>query len=496
MTTVNTNSKTRLHYETVIGLEVHAQLLTESKMFCACSSRYVDAKPNSLVCPVCLGLPGVLPVINELAVEFTVRTALALNCTIPEFTKFDRKNYNYPDLMKGYQISQYDLPLSENGWLDIETNEGPKRIGITRVHLEEDVAKLHHRRDDLGQTYSLMDVNRSGVSLMEIVGEPDLRSPEDAGTFLQNLRLLLRHLGVSTAQMEDGAFRCDANISLRPHGSDALGSKVEIKNMNSFRAVQRALAYEMERQSAALAAGRRIEQETRGWIEERGETVSQRSKELAHDYRYFPEPDLPPLALSRDWVDVIRAHLPELPEARRRRFIAVYGLSKEDANTLISSKSLADYYEQAVTLAGPARAQPIANWLLRDVLRLAGNADAVWKGKLTPSHLAEVVELVEDGTISVRSVPEVISSSFRSGKPPARIVEQRNLVQVSEPDALIAIVDDALAANPKSVADFLGGKTQAAKFLVGQVMRATRGKANPASANELVIKALESIQKE
>ena len=479
-------------YEVVIGLEVHAQLLTESKMFCTCSARYVAEPPNTLVCPVCLGLPGTLPVINGRAVEFTVLTALSLNCEIPEFTKFDRKNYNYPDLMKGYQISQYDLPLSQNGWLDIETDVGTKRIGITRVHLEEDVAKLYHRRDDLGETYSLMDVNRSGAPLMEIVGEPDLRSPEDAGTFLQTLRLLLRHLGVSTANMEDGAFRCDANISLRPYGSEELGAKVEVKNMNSFRAVQRALAYEAERQAAALAVGERIEQETRGWVEDRGETVSQRSKELAHDYRYFPEPDLPPLTLSRDWVEQVRARLPELPAARRRRFIESYGLSDEDAGTLLASKALADYYEQAVESAGAGRAQPIANWLLRDVLRLAGSADAVPDGKLTPDHLAEAVKLVEDGAISVRSMPEVIAVSFQSGESPAQIVERRGLAQVSDADALTAIVEEALDANPKSVADYLGGKTPAAKFLVGQVMRATRGKANPRSANELVVKALEA----
>ena len=335
VTTAPASAAPTTDYEVVIGLEVHAQLLTASKMFCTCDAQYADAPPNTLVCPVCLGLPGTLPVINEQAVEYTVRTALALNCDIPEYTKFDRKNYNYPDLMKGYQISQYDLPLSQHGWLDIETDSGATRIGITRVHLEEDVAKLYHRRDDLGETYSLMDVNRSGVPLMEIVGEPDLRSPEDAGRFLQTLRLLLRHLGVSTANMEDGAFRCDANISLRPRGSDEFGAKVEVKNMNSFRAVQRALAYESERQAAALTAGERIEQETRGWVEERGVTVSQRSKEQAHDYRYFPEPDLPPLELSREWVEQVRTQLPELPAARQRRFVEQYALSPADAGLLL-----------------------------------------------------------------------------------------------------------------------------------------------------------------
>ena len=486
------SAATTTDYEVVIGLEVHAQLLTASKMFCTCNAQYASAPPNTLVCPVCLGLPGTLPVINEQAVEFTVRTALALNCEIPEFTKFDRKNYNYPDLMKGYQISQYDLPLSQHGRLDIETEAGAKRIGITRVHLEEDVAKLYHRRDDLGETYSLMDVNRSGVPLMEIVGEPDLRSPEDAGLFLQTLRLLLRHLGVSTANMEDGAFRCDANISLRPRGATELGAKVEVKNMNSFRAVQRALAYEAERQAAALAAGERIEQETRGWVEERGVTVSQRSKEQAHDYRYFPEPDLPPLVLSREWVEQVRAQLPELPAARRRRFVEQYALSAADAGLLLTTRSLADYYEQAVAAAGPEHARPTANWLLRDVVRLAGGANAVAESKLTPAHLAAVVKLVAAGTISVRSVPEVLAAAFESGAPPAQIVEQRGLSQVSDTAELAAIVAEALDANPKSVADYLGGKQAAAKFLVGQVMRATRGKANPRSANELIVEALEA----
>ena len=491
-TAVPASAATPTDYEVVIGLEVHAQLLTASKMFCTCNAQYAAAPPNTLVCPVCLGLPGTLPVINEQAVEFTVRTALALSCEIPKFTKFDRKNYNYPDLMKGYQISQYDLPLSQHGWLDIETAADTKRIGITRVHLEEDVAKLYHRRDDLGETYSLMDVNRSGVPLMEIVGEPDLRSPADAGLFLQTLRLLLRHLGVSTANMEDGAFRCDANISLRPRGAEELGAKVEVKNMNSFRAVQRALAYEAERQAAALAAGERIVQETRGWVEERGVTVSQRSKEQAHDYRYFPEPDLPPLVLSREWVEQVRAQLPELPAARQRRFVAQYALSATDAGLLLASKSLADYYEQAVGVAGPDHARPVANWLLRDVVRLAGGAAAVAESKLTPAHLAAVVKLVAAGTISVRSVPEVLAASFESGQPPAQIVEQRGLSQVSDTAALAAIVAEALDANPKSVTDYLGGKPAAAKFLVGQVMRATRGKANPRTANELIVAALEA----
>ena len=491
-TTVGMQAKTAIlpDYEVVIGLEVHAQLLTESKMFCACDARYADAPPNTLVCPVCLGLPGALPVMNERAVELTIRTALALNCDIPEYTKFDRKNYNYPDLMKGYQISQYDLPLSRDGWLEIQTADGPRRIGITRVHLEEDVAKLYHRRGASGQPYTLMDVNRSGVPLMEVVSEPDLRSPEEAVAYLQVLRLALRHLEVSTANMDEGAFRCDANISLRPRDQEELGAKVEIKNMNSFRAVQRALVFECERQAQALAAGERIEQETRGWVEERAVTVSQRSKEYAHDYRYFPEPDLPPLTPSREWVDLIRSHLPELPAARHRRLIQTYKLSEDDASTLIASRRLADYYEAAVQAAGARRAQAVANWLLRDVLRLAGSADAVPDGRLTPAYLADVVTLVDDGAVSVRSAPEVLADSFQSGQAPAQIVRERGLAQVSDSDALASAVEQALDANPQAVADFSAGKEQAAKFLVGQVMRATRGKANPGVVNELVTAAL------
>src|SRR5438067_2992231 len=333
-------------YEAVIGLEVHAELLTASKMFCACSAQHAGAEPNTQVCPICLGMPGVLPAINERAIEFTVLTALALNCEIPEYSKFDRKNYNYPDLMKGYQISQYDLPLSRNGWLEIPDPADPaqtRRLGITRVHLEEDTAKLRHVRNAAGETYSLMDVNRAGVPLMEIVGEPDIRTPEEAGAYLRALRAMLRYIGVSTANMEDGAFRCDANVSLRPRGTSTFGAKVEVKNMNSFRAVQRALAFEIERQRDLLEDGGRIVQETRGWVEERGVTVSQRSKEEAHDYRYFPEPDLPPLAASREWVEGVRARLPELPEPKRRRFMAHYGLSAEDAATLTASRALADF---------------------------------------------------------------------------------------------------------------------------------------------------------
>jgi len=321
-------------YETIIGLEVHAQLLTKSKMFCRCSADYASAPPNTHVCPVCLGMPGVLPTINKKAVEYTIMTALTLNCTIPQFTKFDRKNYPYPDLMKGYQISQYDAPIGIQGWVMLEAEGRKRRINIKRVHLEEDVAKLVHRSTPWGEPYSLVDVNRSGVPLMEIVGEPDLRSPEEARQYLIKLRTILQYLGVSTGNMEEGSFRCDANISIRPVGSQDGFAKVEVKNMNSFKAVYRALEYEAERQRRVAEEGGKLVQETRGWVEEKGITVMQRSKEYAHDYRYFPEPDLPPLVLSPSWVEEIKSRLPELPEARRDRFVSQYGLSPYEANLL------------------------------------------------------------------------------------------------------------------------------------------------------------------
>jgi len=338
-----------MEYETIIGLEVHVQLLTKSKMFCRCSADYASAPPNTHVCPVCLGMPGVLPTINKRAIEYAIMTALALNCSIPEHTRFDRKNYPYPDLMKGYQISQYDNPLSRNGWLTIEVDGKSKRIGITRVHQEEDVAKLFHRSDLAGETYSLVDVNRSGVPLMEVVSEPDIRSPEEAREYLMKLRSILQYLGVSTGNMEEGSFRCDANVSIRPAGTTKFMPKVEVKNMNSFKAVYLALGYEVERQKKLAEEGGRLVQETRGWVEEKGATVSQRSKEYAHDYRYFPEPDLPPMEFSRALVDEIRSRLPELPDARRDRFMLQYeqyGLSRYDANNLTSSKERADRFEE------------------------------------------------------------------------------------------------------------------------------------------------------
>ena len=480
----------RLEYEAIIGLEVHAQLLTESKMFCGCSAKYAAAPPNTLVCPVDLGLPGALPVINRSAVEYTIMTALALNCSIPDFSRFDRKNYFYPDLMKGYQISQYDLPLSKNGWMTIEVGDEVKRIGIRRVHLEEDTARLLHRTEPSGQSYSLVDVNRSGVPLMEIVSEPDIRTPEEARLFLVKLRAILRYLGVSTGNMEEGSFRCDANVSLRPVGSAEFGGKVEVKNMNSFRAVYRALEHEIERQAAALDRGGRIEQETRGWVEDKGITVSQRTKEYAHDYRYFPEPDLPPLVLTREWVSSIRSKLPELPDAKRDRYLVEFGLSRYDANLLTSSKGVADFFEATVALYPNAKA--VSNWITSELFRLLNvSGIEIEESKVTPSHLAELLVLIEKGAISHKIGKTVFDEMFASGKRPAEIVQAKGLAQISGVEELEKAVDQVIASNPQAVADFKSGKQQALTFLVGQVMKLTRGKANPGIVNDLLRKKLE-----
>jgi len=488
-------------YETIIGLEVHAQLLTHSKMYCRCSADYSGAEPNTHVCPVCLGMPGVLPVINERAIEFTVMTGLALNCEIAELTKFDRKNYPYPDLMKGYQISQYDLPLCRRGWLDLEVDGVNHRIGITRVHLEEDVAKLIHRSGSWGEAYSLVDVNRAGVPLMEIVSEPDIRSPEEARQYLIKLRSILQYLGVSTGSMEAGSFRCDANISIRPVGSTGFFTKVEVKNMNSFRSVYRALEYEAKRQREVVESGGRIVQETRGWLDDRGETVSQRTKEYAHDYRYFPEPDLPPLVLSRAWVEEVKAKLPELPEARRERLMAQYSLSVYDANLLTDSKAMADFFEEATrSYVGnrrdeqEKRAKVVSNWLLGEFSRLLNVTDGdVAESRLAPRHLVEMLELVDKGTLSVRMAKEVFEEMFRTGRTAGQIVAEKGLAQVSDVAELEAVVERVLASSPQPVADYRAGKEQAISFLMGQVMKETRGRANPATVNKVLREKLAAL---
>ena len=474
-------------YEAVIGLEVHAQILTRSKMFCGCSTDYLTAPPNANTCPVCLGLPGSLPVINRTAVEATIRTALALNCEIPGFTKFDRKNYFYPDLPKGYQISQYDLPLSRNGWLEFEVSGEPRQCGITRVHLEEDTGKLLHEGEiHLAQT-SLVNLNRAGVPLMEIVGEPDLRSADEAREYFTRLRAILQYAGINHGDMEAGQLRCDANVSIRPVDSTTLGTKVEIKNMNSFRSVHRAIDYEIQRQVQVLEQGGKLVQETRGWNDPKGITVSQRSKEYAHDYRYFPEPDLPPLDVSREWVEELRRTLPELPAARRARFMREFGLSPYDASLLTSSRSVADYFEQAVKADGGAPAKAIANWILGDLSRIRG-AEA-WDtagAPLPPDHLAQLVHLIDSGQISGKMGKELLGQAVTSGKAPKDLVTEQGLSQVTGDDQLGAWVDQVIAENAKSAQDFRAGKQQALGFLVGQVMKLSKGRANPERVNALL----------
>ena len=493
--TTETGPEIATEFETVIGLEVHCQLKTQSKMFCRCPADYASAEPNTYVCPLCLGMPGTLPVINRTAVEWTIRTALALNMTIPELSKFDRKNYPYPDLMKGYQISQYDMPLSEGGWMDVETEDlGKRRIGITRVHLEEDTARLLHRENEAGERFSLVDVNRSGVPLMEIVSEPDMRSPDEARTYLVQLRQILRYLGVSTADMEKGSFRCDANVSLRPVGSTELGGKVEIKNMNSLRGVHAALEYEVVRQAEALRGGERIAQETRGWDEDRQITLSQRSKEDAHDYRYFPEPDLPPLSITSDEVEAIRSGLPELPEERFARFQSDYGLGDFEANLLTEEPSRADYFDATVAaLKDSQHAREAANWITGDLFAQINKDPShpdVEEQPIRPGHIAELVGLIVGGDISRSQARTVFESMYESGEAPGQIVEDLGLTQISGADALTPIIEQVIADNESAVEDYRSGKEAALKYLVGQVMRHSRGQANPQQASELLVSAL------
>jgi aspartyl-tRNA(Asn)/glutamyl-tRNA(Gln) amidotransferase subunit B len=479
-------------YETVIGLEVHAQLATRSKMFCGCPTAF-GAAPNSQTCPICLGMPGVLPVLNRQAVEFAVRTALAFDLKVNAACRFARKHYYYPDMPKNFQISQYEEPLAEDGWLEIDAPGGARRIGIQRLHLEEDVAKLVHEGDFAAAQASLVDYNRSGMPLMETVSRPDLRSPEEAATYLRAFRAVLVYLGVCDGNMEEGSLRCDANVSLRPRGASELGTKVEIKNLNSFRNVQRALEYEVQRQGDALAAGRRIVQETRLFDADRGVTRSMRSKEYAHDYRYFPEPDLVPLRLDPAWIEEVRARLPELPRAQRLRFRRQYGLPAYDAEILTQSRALAGYYEEAVRAHDNPKA--VSNWIMTELLRELGGDDerAVATSPVTPAHLAGLVRLIDAGTISGKIAKDVFARMLVSGEDPAGIVRREGLTQVADVGALEALVDQAIAANPKAVADFKSGKAVAAKAFVGQVMKASGGKANPAVVDRLVQEKLSRI---
>ena len=488
-----------VEYEVVIGLEVHSQLLTMSKMFCSCASSYQEAPPNTLVCPVCMGMPGVLPVINREAVKLVIGTGLATGCTIVGVTKFDRKNYPYPDLMKGYQISQYDQPIASNGRIEIDIGSSTKTIGVTRVHLEEDVAKLLHRTEEYGESYSLLDINRAGVPLMEVVSEPDMRSAEEARSYLTQLHSIIQYIGASTANMEEGNFRCDANISVRPKDSTGLGPKVEVKNMNSFRSVYRALEFEAERQIRASRDGERIVQETRGWVEDEGVTVSQRSKEYASDYRYFPEPDLPPVVIDSSWVEEVREALPELPRARKRRFATQYGLSDYDSSLLTASRGTADFFESVVSMGRgtngteAVRAKAAGNWMLSEMTRLLNaTGKSLEDVPIEPKHLSDLIGMVEDGRLNSNMAKTVFEEMFESGRAPAEIAESAGLVQISDAGSIEAAVSEAIDSNPRPVADYLNGKETALRFLVGQVMKATRGKANPQLATAVLKERLEA----
>ncbi len=479
-----------MEYEAVIGLEVHVQLATKSKIFCSCSTEF-GAAPNTHVCPVCLGMPGSLPVLNEKAVEYAVKAALALNCRINLKSIFARKNYFYPDLPKGYQISQYEEPLAEEGYIEIETEEGTKRIRIKRVHMEEDAGKnIHGEGND---PYSYVDLNRAGIPLIEIVSEPDISSPAEARLYLQKLRTIMRYIGVSNADMEKGELRCDANVSVRPKGSDKLGVKTELKNMNSFRHVQRALEYEIERQIEVLEEGGEVVQETRLWNPHLGITETMRKKEEEHDYRYFPEPDLVPLVLGEEFVERMKAELPELPDDKKRRFMEEYGLSAYDAEVLCADKALADFYEEAVKAHDNPKA--IANWVMVELLgRLNKDGRSISESPVAPMQVAKLVKLIDDGVISGKIGKQLFDILYREGGDPEVVVKERGLVQITDTSQIEAVVDEVIKECPDEVNKYLAGKTKVIGFLVGQVMKKTRGKANPRLVNELLRKKLDELK--
>ncbi len=474
-----------MEFEAVIGLEVHVQLQTESKIFCSCSTTF-GAPPNTHTCPVCLGMPGVLPVLNRKVVEYAMKMAMATNCRINRRFVFARKQYFYPDLPKGYQISQDELPIAEHGHVEIEVAGARRRIGITRIHMEEDAGKLVH---DETRPVSYVDLNRTGVPLIEIVSEPDIRAPEEASAYLKSLREIVRYLGISDGNMEEGSLRCDANISLRPRGETALGTKVELKNMNSFRHVQKALEYEIRRQSALLLDGQEIVQETRLWDTAKGITLSMRSKEEAHDYRYFPDPDLIPMEIDDAWFDTVKASIPELPAAKRKRFMEEYGLPAADAAVLTGSRAFADFFEECCSLHRDPKA--VSNWMMGEVTRLLHEAgQEIDESRLTPAHLAQLLDLVADSTISGKIAKEVLAQVFETGRTPQEIVEEKGLKQVSDTSQLEAVVDAIIAAHPAEVEKYRAGKTKVMGFFVGQVMRETKGKANPKVVNQLLQKKL------
>ena len=478
-----------MDYECVIGLEVHAQLLTASKLFCACATTF-QADPNDQTCPVCLGLPGVLPVLNRHAVELTMRTGLAMHGTVAASNRFARKNYFYPDLPKGYQISQFEEPLIQGGRLDVEVDGVARQVRLNRIHLEEDAGKSIHGENLSDPSKSYVDLNRTGVPLMEIVSAPDLRSPEEARAYLQKLKTVLEYLAVCDGNLEEGSLRCDANVSLRPHGTEALGTRTEIKNLNSFRNVQLALAYEAERQREVLDNGGAVVQETRLFDAARGVTLPMRSKEEAHDYRYFPEPDLVPMHIDPEWVDRVSESIPELPDARRRRFESQYGLPAYDAEVLVASRPLADYFEAAAELYPQPKV--VSNWIMGDLIRELNQArQRADEAPVTPQELADLLRLIDEGTISGKIAKTVFEEMYRTGKKAADIVAEQGLVQVSDSAALLEVINEILAAHPEQAAAYRNGKEKLLGFFVGQTMTATQGKANPGMVNTLLKQALQ-----
>ena len=472
-------------YITVIGLEVHAELKTKTKAFCACSTAF-GGTPNTHVCPVCMGMPGALPVLNKQVVEFAIRAALALNCKINKFNKFDRKNYFYPDLAKGYQISQFDQPICEHGYIDIKVEGAAKRIGITRIHMEEDAGKLVHSGATISTSdSSAVDYNRAGVPLIEIVSEPDMRSAEEARAYMENLKAILEYTDVCDCKMQEGSLRCDANISIMPVGAKEFGTRAEIKNLNSFRALVRAIEYEVERQKEILEDGGHVVQETRTWDDANGVTLSMRSKEEAHDYRYFPEPDLVPVQLDDAWIERVQSELPELPAARQARLMSEHGLPEYDASQIVSLKAMAEYFDEAVKTAKDAKG--VSNWLLGDVSAyLNSEGVSIADFKITPANLAELVNLIKEGVLSSKLAKKVFAEMLKDNESPKALVKKLGLEQVSDEGAIAAMVDEVIAANPQSVADYKAGKDRAIGFLVGQIMKKSKGKANPGMVQKLL----------
>lgn len=474
-----------MRYEAVIGLEVHAQMLTQTKIFCGCSTTFGN-DPNTQTCPVCIGMPGVLPVLNRRALEFAIRTGLATGCSIARYSRFARKNYFYPDLPKGYQISQYEHPICLGGHIDITLDGQTRRIGITRIHMEEDAGKNIHEG---AGSYSFVDLNRTGVPLMEIVSEPDLRSPKEAAEYMKKLRAILRYLGVCDGNMDQGSLRCDANVSVRPVGQQEFGTRAEVKNINSFRFVEKAIEYEIRRQISLVADGGRVVQETRLWDAEKGITESMRSKEEAHDYRYFPDPDLVPITADEAWVEELRANLPELPDAKRQRFIGDYGLPEHDSSLLTEEQAVADWFEAAVKAGGQAKA--VSNWMMGDLMRsLNDEGRTISECPVKPQQLAGMINLISNGTISGKIAKTVFDEMYRTGQDPEVIVKEKGLVQISDSSEIEKAVDDILARSQKEIERYRAGDEKLLSFFVGQVMKVTKGKANPQLLNELLKKKL------